>query len=449
MEFSRYFYVVLFLGIASIIPANADGPPPPPWAASGFAAQFPVPLPATGSCTAHTKYKITSVKDLYADAGDLECIFAAGKAPVKEPLGYSYGYLLAAANTAFYDLFAEIFYQGDFTVRTQCQSEYLTIGWLSIGGVKPGTALWSVGNRKEALGVDVAPGEYPLSSENAIIMDFTKNFKDLCHPQGNESPLGLIGFSPFMNSVWPLNQFIDLAVIVGKDSDGGLISLNKAYIIPKDPEDGAATILFYATKSFDDEVLPSFNYGDEIEVPLSASGEEVVEYYRGSVEALLKRLNPARIVGDYSEAYLGTLRERSPSVRAQKTAEFPIPNIFNALLRSSDGQGDAPLIPAEFMKTLSDMNIDGDTLRQIIDGGDTESLEALVKRFEQANIGGDGAEQFTTALEKAGVNLEKLVGALNVVDVPSGDVQQAREQMRGAIQSTIARAISAPASEHE
>lgn len=251
---------------------------------SAVAFTSPLPLPAAGSCNATDKYTITSVDDLFANAADLECIFAGGLTPAAVPLGYGYGYVLSAANTGFWSGAMQIPYQGDYVVRTQCGGQFYNIGWLSIAGLDVGTSVWTI----EKLGWEMAPGEYPEGEQDSILMDFTVDFLKLCAPEGNESPLGLIGFSPFSNSIYPISTFKDIGRVVGVDRDGATILLNKA--LTTAPGQGAQTVLFYAIKTFDAAARPEgFTRGTPVIVPRGPNGEEVIEYRRAGVEGVIAR----------------------------------------------------------------------------------------------------------------------------------------------------------------
>lgn len=307
------FFYCLNKSLVSSSPLRklASAPTPP-------GAFSPLPLPASGSCTKGTSYTINSVIDLYSRLDELECIFSAGVSPDDVPLGFSYGYLLSAANSAALDILAEAVYQGDYVVKTQCGGKFLNIGWMSIAGVKPGTAVWSIGDAEAALKTGLAPGEYPLPSNRpAIIMDFTVDLNKLCAAQGNESPLGLIGFSPFANSLWPIKQFVDIAVIVGRDAnDGGLITLNKAYIT--NAQLGAQTALIYATKNFDPAVKPGFASGTPIVVPAGPNNENVITFNRLGLSSLIERLNWLAIIENIRETSNPVLPSRTDAELKKK-----------------------------------------------------------------------------------------------------------------------------------
>lgn len=253
---------------------------------SGLAFYSPVPLPAGGTCTAGQSYVVDSVQYLFEHARDLDCIFAAGKEPVNVPLGYGYGYLLSAANTGFWSSLLQIPYQGDYVVKTQCQGNFYNIGFLKIGGVDVGTAVWTIDN----LGWNMAPGEYPEGDKKSLLMDFTVDFTKLCAPEGNESPIGLFGFSPFRNSVYPISMFKDIGRVVGVDSsDGATILLNKAIFEAEGL--GAQTVLFYALKTFDGTVSPKgFSVGVPVEVPEGPNGEKQITYERAGAEGIMKKM---------------------------------------------------------------------------------------------------------------------------------------------------------------
>eukprot|EP00922_Rhytidocystis_sp_ex-Travisia-forbesii_P015465 GHVS01023076.1.p1 GENE.GHVS01023076.1~~GHVS01023076.1.p1 ORF type:complete len:349 (+),score=44.04 GHVS01023076.1:206-1252(+) len=255
----------------------------------------PLPLPVKGECTAGDNYVVNSLNDLYDNADKLDCIFAAGLEPENVPLGFGYGYVLTTANTGFYAKFAQIPYQGDFVVKTQCGGQFYNIGWLSIAGFDVGTSVWTI----DHLGWEMAAGEMAEGPKKSVLMDFTVNFDKLCAPEGNESPIGLWGFSPFANSIFPLSAFKDIGRVVGVDTDGATIMLNKALI--NSPGKGAQTVLFYAIKTFDLTVRPtSFTPGMQLTMPVGPNGETVTTYHREALDGLIARtlgslFDPAQI----------------------------------------------------------------------------------------------------------------------------------------------------------
>eukprot|EP00920_Eleutheroschizon_duboscqi_P015912 GHVT01037376.1.p1 GENE.GHVT01037376.1~~GHVT01037376.1.p1 ORF type:complete len:449 (-),score=62.52 GHVT01037376.1:1109-2455(-) len=168
---------------------------------------------------------------------------------------------------------------------------------MSIGGVKPGTAVWT--NEDPSTYIPkLAPGEAPLPA-TSLVMDFKADLDTLCTPDGSVNPALLVNFNPFKNSIFPVKLFVDVGVAVGRDAkDGGLILLNKAYVIPEgeDASLGAMTVLMYAVKNFDPAVAPNFAKHTTITVPNS------FDYSRGGLESFVKRMNLNKIVPDVPQA---------------------------------------------------------------------------------------------------------------------------------------------------
>eukprot|EP00921_Rhytidocystis_pertsovi_P025345 GHVQ01040907.1.p1 GENE.GHVQ01040907.1~~GHVQ01040907.1.p1 ORF type:complete len:352 (-),score=39.40 GHVQ01040907.1:600-1655(-) len=257
----------------------------------------PIPLPVSGSCTVGKSYVVDSLAYLYENMADLECIFAAGLTPAAVPLGFGYGYVFTAANTGLYSPLLQIPYQGDYIMKTYMQGQYHNVGLMSIAGFDVGTALWTI----DSLGWITADGEYPEGNTQSILMDFTVDFNLLCAPEvDNESPLGMLGFCPFHNSIFPVSTFKDLGRFVGFDTDGAAITLNKALVHAEGL--GAHTVLFYAVKTFDLAIVPAgFTVGDAITVPNSPSAVNgVINYTRAGAEGVISRVlnilaNPAQL----------------------------------------------------------------------------------------------------------------------------------------------------------
>eukprot|EP00922_Rhytidocystis_sp_ex-Travisia-forbesii_P043992 GHVS01065589.1.p1 GENE.GHVS01065589.1~~GHVS01065589.1.p1 ORF type:complete len:366 (+),score=88.52 GHVS01065589.1:230-1327(+) len=286
-------YLFFLLSLSHLLPVTAapssssDHDEPQrslPEVSSNLGAFSPLPLPVSGECTADDSFHIDSLAKLYENADKLDCIFAAGIPPANVPLGFGYGYILTIANTGAYDKLVQLLYQGDFVVKTQCRGKFYNIGWLSIAGMDVGTSVWTI----DQLGWEMADGELPEGDKKSVLMDFTVNFEELCAPEGNESPLGLLGFSPFQSSIFPLSAFKDIGRVVGVDTDGGVIMLNKALIHSKGH--GAQTVLFYAVKSFDSAVVPpGFGSATVMVVPKGPNGETVMKYKRRALDGLILR----------------------------------------------------------------------------------------------------------------------------------------------------------------
>lgn len=250
----------------------------------------PIPLPVTGECKAGKEYKIESIEDLESQIDELECIFAAGKPTYNGniPQGFSYGYLLSAANTGFWNRIADLGYQGDFVVSTRCNGKLYNIGWMSIAGIKIGTATWTSGYLPNT--AELADGEYPLGENKGIIMDFTKDFNKICTPEGNENSLTMDGFSPFVNSMYPVRSYIDMGRVVGIDrSDGAVITLNKAFSTNGNIY---RTVLIYATKTFDRSIIEPNTNSINLIVPEGPNGEKKIPFRRAGAEIALSELNP-------------------------------------------------------------------------------------------------------------------------------------------------------------
>lgn len=253
------------------------------------AAFSPIPLPVTGECKAGKKYKVRSIEDLESQVEELECIFAAGLPPYngQVPKGFSYGYLLTAANTAFWSRAAQLGYQGDFVVTTQCNGRKYDIGWMSIGGLKVGTAVWTSSHLPKHL--QLAEGEYPIGNTEGIIMDFTRDFGKICTPEGSENSITLEGFSPFTNSMYPISHYIDMGRVVGIDqADGGIITLNKAF---STSNNSLRTVLIYATKTFDTSIVPPGTKNIDLIVPEGPNKEQIIQFKRPGAEVALNEIN--------------------------------------------------------------------------------------------------------------------------------------------------------------
>lgn len=130
--------------------------------------------------------------------------------------------------------FAAPVYQGDYVVRTTCNEKPVHFGLLKVGGITVGTAPWTLAPFTEP----TAPGEAPLDPTiDNYVMDFRQNVHDLCPIEDLKAMLNSLGFLPFRNPPPPVNCFVDISRVVGRDeNDGGLILLSKG--MNKDPVQG-------------------------------------------------------------------------------------------------------------------------------------------------------------------------------------------------------------------
>lgn len=117
-------------------------------------------------------------------------------------------------------------------VEAQCDNRNIFLGTLNLGGVDVGTAEWKIG----PLPGSPASGEYDNGKLN-IVMDFRGDMKEICPIENLERLFKVKGFLPFKNPIPPINGFVDIARVVGRDErDGGAIFLCKA--MAADPDRG-------------------------------------------------------------------------------------------------------------------------------------------------------------------------------------------------------------------
>lgn len=120
--------------------------------------------------------------------------------------------------------FAAPFYQGDYVVKTTCNRETVFLGTLKVAGFSVGTAPWTIG----PLPGPVAVGEFLDNTIDSIVMDFRQNIHDICPIEDVQASLNSKGFLPFRNPLLPVNCFVDIARVVGRDvTDNGIILLSR------------------------------------------------------------------------------------------------------------------------------------------------------------------------------------------------------------------------------
>lgn len=293
-----------------------------------------LPLVTSGSCSAGVSYKIEHPKDLHNFLEELECVFNAGHVPNMVGLGFHYGTLLLAANSASLDIFAKSAYQGDYVIRTHCNNKYMNIGVLNLGGINIGTAEWYIG----AFPGEIIQGEH-LDNRRGLVMDFRAEMEELCPPEGDEDVLTNRAFLTFRSSRGPAKTFVDMCRVVGRDSvDRGLIYLCRG--LSENKSHQFSTVLFYALKNIDDRVdIIDYNgrvrpfHGEEeiiVQNSFSYSRRGMGSTFAGIPASLesLKHTNDLESVHDMNryEEYIGDLVRSSDEAKSSNIA------LVNALL---------------------------------------------------------------------------------------------------------------------
>lgn len=262
----------------------------------------PIPVfPMSGSCSAGTRYNISSMTDLYAQTDNLDCLFDAALDVGKVPLGAHYGRVLAVANSAFWNPIIDIFYQGDHVVQTKCNGETYYLNILKFAGLPFSSGLFYLGN----LGLTVNQNE-GYAERRGLIMDFSVDLNRLCPTRDDMSLSDMQFFRPFWSDVnsnmYPTAMFQDVARAVGRDTDECLLLLGRTFL--RDPiqlDAPTVTSWYFVLKNCDPTVMPNFTRGTFLTL------ERSFEYYhRGGLE-LLRRLNPFSVLASvvlrhYSDA---------------------------------------------------------------------------------------------------------------------------------------------------
>lgn len=119
-------------------------------------------------------------------------------------------------------------------MRTVCNKETVFLGTIKVAGISVGTAPWFL---TPFIG-PVAPFEAPIDPTIAnIVMDFRQNIHDICPVEDLAAMLNQKGFLPFKNPPPPVNCFVDIGRVVGRDAvDNGIILLFKG--MNHDPDIG-------------------------------------------------------------------------------------------------------------------------------------------------------------------------------------------------------------------
>eukprot|EP00921_Rhytidocystis_pertsovi_P016579 GHVQ01026132.1.p1 GENE.GHVQ01026132.1~~GHVQ01026132.1.p1 ORF type:complete len:511 (+),score=80.83 GHVQ01026132.1:270-1802(+) len=202
------------------------------------------------SCTAGATYSIKSTDDLHQHLDQLECVFSAGLAPVRPPIGLYYGGILKALGATSGNFVLHGLWQGKIGLQTQCQdsdTQFYILMNLYANNIDFPAYLY-VGTLREKL----HPEEYDDGKES-LFVDYTVDFSNVC-PASENLPRD-VNMSMF-NAKPPASHIVDLARVVGKTSDGGHIMLGKAYIRNPSGQSDTRMVIWWYVVNYDSAAYP-------------------------------------------------------------------------------------------------------------------------------------------------------------------------------------------------
>eukprot|EP00922_Rhytidocystis_sp_ex-Travisia-forbesii_P069875 GHVS01104347.1.p1 GENE.GHVS01104347.1~~GHVS01104347.1.p1 ORF type:complete len:362 (-),score=35.04 GHVS01104347.1:142-1227(-) len=216
----------------------------------------------TVSCVKGKAYSITTVKQLQQDLlEELPCVFHVGITPPVVPLGAMYGTIVYPDVPSWVN---DLVYQGHYSTETVCNGETVYLDQMSSLGIKPTTGFSRIGKPKGS----ISDGEY-LDAKDSVVVDLSEHFKDRCMRKNStlNELLTYPLFAPYTDRQLPIGIiFNDLLRIVGIDSDGGTLLLERTLVKdPTTPDARWGTVAYVVRKNFDPRLLPVRNTSEPTE----------------------------------------------------------------------------------------------------------------------------------------------------------------------------------------
>lgn len=205
-------------------------------------------------CAAGRTFHITSEQQLQdvAAAGDEECLYSLGLAPLRPPVGILFGKPLKFLNSDEFLSHIQGLWSGKLAFKSQCSREdsafYMVLNFVSNQLRIP--ALMHVGSLNDP----VSDNDYDDGRDNLII-DYTFKMSTICSPdvtQRHNTNLGIVSNS------FPTNTLVDVVRYVGKLKDGGNLMLGKTFVrnFLNFPGKGDRVAAFWYLVSYDDDAFP-------------------------------------------------------------------------------------------------------------------------------------------------------------------------------------------------
>lgn len=279
---------------------------------------------------------------------DLECLYAAAHIPTTVPLGPYYGDTLELINSGLLTPIGQAIWTGKIGTLLHCGSTTVRISWNAVGDRLRFPAILSIG----AINVVLAPGEFD-DGRGGFLIDYSQDFGAAC-PIGPDPSVDSLDVS-LLNNPYPFNQILDVVRLVGRTPAGAAIYLGKTFLKSIfRPNNEAATIAFWAIRSYDTAADPQIHSG----VALPPLGISFSYMHPGPVDVVFRSvpipglfLDPATTAARFLN-YLDTI----------------IP-VFQRLLNSAASRGltrlqqyltsNGPLVQAAILVLLSQLGSSG------------------------------------------------------------------------------------------
>eukprot|EP00922_Rhytidocystis_sp_ex-Travisia-forbesii_P061203 GHVS01090743.1.p1 GENE.GHVS01090743.1~~GHVS01090743.1.p1 ORF type:complete len:433 (+),score=67.36 GHVS01090743.1:1677-2975(+) len=207
-------------------------------------------------CPEGKTYQITSEADMFAvaAAGEEECLYRVGLAPLKPPLGIYFGKVLKAFNSDKFNDQVEELWGGKLAFKSQCRKEeskfYMVLNFVANDLNMP--ALMYVGKL-----LDAVSGDDYDDGESHLFVDYTPDMTVVC-PLEHGGPYDRNFNMGIVNDMFGFSSLIDVVRYVGDTADGGHIMLGKTFARnPLNfPGDGDRAIAFWYVVNYDDDAFP-------------------------------------------------------------------------------------------------------------------------------------------------------------------------------------------------
>eukprot|EP00922_Rhytidocystis_sp_ex-Travisia-forbesii_P047121 GHVS01070224.1.p1 GENE.GHVS01070224.1~~GHVS01070224.1.p1 ORF type:complete len:418 (+),score=80.18 GHVS01070224.1:360-1613(+) len=205
-------------------------------------------------CDAGKTYTITSEADMVkvAEAGEEECLYSVGLAPLSPPLGVYFGKVLKVFGSDKYNSKVEGLWGGKLGFKSQCRRAdtefHMAMNFVANDFNMP--ALMYVGSLLDNVSAD----DYDDGGQH-LFVDYTPDMKVVCPLEKQNDKNFNLGI---VNDVFGISAIIDVVRYVGDTADGGHILLGKTFA--RNPlnfaEDGDRAIAFWYVINYDDASYP-------------------------------------------------------------------------------------------------------------------------------------------------------------------------------------------------
>jgi len=213
-------------------------------------------------------YNVTSVEYLKDNYEDLQCMFWAAEEPTKVPVGPLYGDILTVGNQRFLNFVVRTFWSGKFIEKVKCQGSERFLGWNRVIGQPQVPFDPYLGYSRNNSNI------HPMYRDNkrSLMIDYRQEMAKICPDfvqmtgrNFETVPVPPVRKSPVHLNFYPLNLFLDIVRLVGRQEDGGAILLGQLFLEDRFSSSKVAKpVSFFTVISYDPELNQEFVYGQTL-----------------------------------------------------------------------------------------------------------------------------------------------------------------------------------------